>query len=60
MQQRAAITQVIPSRRGYQDRGRQATVRSVMQVSDELAAKVIAEGIETRAEWETLQFIKPR
>lgn len=40
-----------------QDRVRQAIVRGVMQVSDELSAKVIAEGIETREEWDTLQSL---
>lgn len=38
-----------------QDKGRRAIVRGIIQVCNDLAIRVIGEGIETRAELETLQ-----
>ena len=40
-----------------QDKTRQAIVRGVLQVCDELSTTVIAEGVETREEWDTLQSL---
>ncbi len=44
-------------RRIDMDRVRQAIVKGILQVSHELSSTVIAEGVETYAEWQTLQAL---